>query len=364
MGQEVETFEADFAKSLGSRYAVMANSGSSANLLIIAALAYHSRYRLQTGDEILVPAVSWSTTYAPLHQYGLPIRFVDVDPQTLNIDICKVEAAITNQTRALFAVNLLGNPIDYSILDPLLEKHNIMLIEDNCESLGAKLNDRHTGTFGIAGSHSCYFSHHISTMEGGIVTTDDEELYQLMLSIRAHGWTRNLPHNNLITSKLSNNSFNESFRFILPGYNLRPLEISGAIGCEQIRKLQSIVSERRKNAKLFCDVMHSYPEFSIQCETGESSWFGFSMVIREEVSLKRSMFVKILSKAGIECRPIVAGNFARNEVVTKYIDHSIYGNLHHADHLDRQGLFIGNHHYSLHKEMDLLDQTLCKFFAR
>ena len=364
MGQEVETFETDFAKSVGSRYAVMANSGSSANLLIVAALSYHSRFQLQFGDEVLVPAVSWSTTYAPLHQYGLPIRFVDVDPQTLNIDISKVEAAITDKTRALFAVNLLGNPIDYTILKPILEKYNILLIEDNCESLGAKLYGRHTGTFGIAGSHSCYFSHHISTMEGGIVSTDDEELYQLMLSIRAHGWTRNLPRNNLITDKLSNHSFKESFRFILPGYNLRPLEISGAIGCEQIRKLQSIIIERRKNSKMFSEVMCRYPEVIIQCETGESSWFGFSMIIREEVSLKRSMLVSTLSKAGIECRPIVSGNFARNEVVTKYINHSVYGNLHHADHLDRQGLFIGNHNYSLDGEMDLLDRTLSKFFAR
>ena len=364
MGPEVAAFEAEFASAVGAEHAVMVNSGSSANLLMIASLRYHSVHRLEPGDEVLVPAVSWSTTYAPLHQYGLTIRFVDVDPATLNIDIASVEAAITNRTRLLFAVNLLGNPNDFLVLKRILDERGILMIEDNCESLGAILNGRQAGTFGLAGSYSCFFSHHISTMEGGLVVTDDEELYHLMLSMRAHGWTRNLPRVNRVTGTKSDDPFEESFRFVLPGYNLRPLELSGAIGRAQIGKLPMIVSERRKNAERFRDVMSGHDELRIQEETGESSWFGFSMVIREGESMERPEFAAALTRAGIECRPIVAGNFACNEVVTKHMDHSIHGELSHADHLDRQGLFIGNHHYPLVDQMELLDRTLSELFGR
>ena len=362
MGREVAEFEEKFAALVGSKHAVMVNSGSSANLLMIAALIHHSRYSIGPGDEVLVPAVSWSTTYSPLHQYGLRVRFVDIDIQTLNIDLAALDDAVSDKTRMLFSVNLLGNPVDYGKIQPILEKHDILLIEDNCESLGATLNGRHAGTFGIAGSFSCFYSHHISTMEGGVVVTEDEELYHLMLSLRAHGWTRDLPHHNHVTGTKSDDNFKESFRFVLPGYNIRPLEISGAVGKSQIQKVPMIVRERRSNADRFRNIMHDFDELQIQQETGESSWFGFSMIIKDGASVDRSDLARTLIASGIECRPIVAGCFARNEVVTKFMDHSIYGDLICADHLDRNGLFIGNHHYPLCNQMELLGQALTDLF--
>ncbi len=364
MGAEVAAFESEFAAAMGARYAVMVNSGSSANLLIVAALTYHSGYTLRPGDEVLVPAVSWSTTYAPIHQYGLTMRFVDVDPDTLNVDVAKVEAAITDRTRAMFAVNLLGNPNDFAVLEPILDAHRIVLLEDNCESLGATLEGKQAGTIGLAGSFSCYFSHHISTIEGGIVATDDEELYHIMLCIRAHGWTRNLPCINRVTGSKSSDPFKESFRFVLPGYNLRPTELSGAIGRAQISKLPMIVNERRRNAKLFHEVMSSYPELQIQVETGRSSWFGFSIIIRSDVKVGRSELAAEFARTGIECRPIVAGNFARNEVVSRFMNHSVHDELVNADYMDQRGLFIGNHHFPLEAQMELLDGTLRKVFGR
>ncbi len=234
MGKEVAAFEAQFAAFMGSAYSVMVNSGSSANLLMVAAMRYHSKVNLQPGDEVIVPAVSWSTTYSPLYQYGLKLKFVDVDLQTLNFDLEALEQAIGPNTRAIMAVNLLGNPNDYAAINKMIAGRDIHLVEDNCESLGATINDKQAGTFGLAGSYSCFFSHHISTMEGGMVTTDDEELYHIMLSIRAHGWTRNLPDTNLVTGQKSKDAFEESFKFVLPGYNLRPLEMSGAIGQEPV----------------------------------------------------------------------------------------------------------------------------------
>lgn len=348
MGPKVAQFERDFAKYVGSRYAVMVNSGSSANLIMVAALFYtkNSSLKLKAGDEVIVPAVSWSTTYYPLYQYGLKIKFVDVDLQTLNYDLEQLRSAVTDQTRMIMAVNLLGNPNDFSVIKNIISDRQIVLIEDNCESLGAVFGGKKAGTFGVMGSFSTFFSHHISTMEGGLVVTDDEELYQILLALRAHGWTRNLPKENLVCGTKSDDPFEESFRFVLPGYNVRPLEMSGALGIEQVKKLPHLIGERRKNAKLLQDALADHPELLIQSEIGESSWFGFSLVIRPDSKWVRKDLVKKLSDLGFECRPIVAGNFAKNEVV-KYFDSQVYGSLTNAEHIDKNGLFIGNHHYSI-----------------
>jgi CDP-6-deoxy-D-xylo-4-hexulose-3-dehydrase len=362
MGAEVAQFERAFAEAMGTRHAVMVNSGSSANLLIIAALRYHSKNPIPAGAEIIVPAVSWSTTYYPLHQYGLTQKFVDIDRGTLNYDLAALADAITDKTRAIMVVNLLGNPNDFKKIKEIIGARDIILIEDNCESLGARFEGKFAGTFGIAGSYSAFFSHHISTMEGGLVTTDDEELYHIMLSVRAHGWTRNLPKINLVTGTKSDDPFEESFRFVLPGYNLRPLEMSGALGQEQIRKLASIVSERRRNAILFREVLSGFSALQAQTEIGESSWFGFSMVLDEMSGVTREQLVAALTVEKVETRPIVAGNFAKNEVVRKHMDHEIHGQLTNADHIDRNGLFIGNHHFPLESQFECLYRALRRVF--
>ena len=357
MGANVQAFERDFAQYIGSQHCVMVNSGSSANLLMVAALFYtkNPRLKLQRGDEVIVPAVSWSTTYYPLYQYGLKIKFVDIDLHTLNYDFDKLEQAVTDKTRAIMAVNLLGNPNDFERIQQIIGKRNIVLIEDNCESMGASYQGKKAGTFGVMGSFSSFFSHHISTMEGGLIVTDDEELYQILLSLRAHGWTRNLPKHNLVCSDKSDDPFEESWRFVLPGYNVRPLEMEGAIGVEQVRKLPGLISARRENGKAFQAAMANHPDILIQKEIGESSWFGFSMVIRPGSKLTRPVLVKKLNEAGFECRPIVAGNFAKNEVV-KYFDSETPFPLNNASHIDTHGLFVGNHHYEISEAISALAQ--------
>lgn len=348
MGPKVFEFEKQFASYLGAKHCVMVNSGSSANLLMVAALFYSKNpdLALKPGDEVIVPAVSWSTTYYPLHQYGLKIKFVDIDLQTLNFDLDALEKAVTNKTRLIMAVNLLGNPNDFDRIKSIIGDKKITLIEDNCESLGAQFKGKQAGTFGVMGSYSSFFSHHISTMEGGLISTDDEELHHILLSLRAHGWTRNLPKFNQVCGEKSDDPFKESFRFVLPGYNVRPLEMSGALGIEQIKKLPSLVAERRKNAAMLQSVMQDHPTVLIQKEIGASSWFGFSLVIRPGVSLTRDALLSKLNALGFEVRPIVAGNFAKNEVV-KYFDSEISGELTNAEHIDSNGLFVGNHHYSI-----------------
>ena len=193
MGAKVQAFEGAFARYFGSRYAVMSNSGSSANLLAVAALFYRKVDPLLRGAVAIVPAVSWATTYYPLTQYGLKLRFVDVDRETLNVDPSALSRAIDDDVRLIFAVNLLGNPADYDAIKRLIGERPITVLEDNCESMGARFKDRYTGTFGKIGTFSTFFSHHMCTMEGGVCVTDDPELYAIMMSLRAHGWTRGLP---------------------------------------------------------------------------------------------------------------------------------------------------------------------------
>ena len=207
------------------------------------------------------------------------------------------------------------------------------------------------------GTFSSYFSHHISTIEGGMITTDDEELYHILLSLRSHGWTRHLPQVNHVTGTKSSDYFDESFKFVLPGYNVRPLDLSGAIGIEQLKKLDNINDGRRKNAKYFHNIFSNDDRFIIQKEIGESSWFGFSFIIKPESGIDRTKLLAILSKNGIESRPIVSGDFTENEVI-KYFDYEISGNLKNTKILNKHGFFVGNHHYDLQKEIDLLKKVL------
>ncbi|WP_351078877.1 DegT/DnrJ/EryC1/StrS family aminotransferase [Shewanella sp. CAL98-MNA-CIBAN-0140] len=360
MGKEVAQYEQDFAKFFGSKYALMVSSGSTANLLMIAALFFtkNESLKLKRGDEIIVPAVSWSTTYFPLQQYGLKVKFVDIDRNTLNMDLDKLEAAITDNTKAILSVNLLGNPNDYNRMNEIIAGRNIFILEDNCESMGATIDGKQAGTFGIMGTYSSFFSHHIATMEGGCVVTDDEELYHILLCIRAHGWTRNLPKFNKVTGEKSDDNFEESFKFVLPGYNVRPLEMSGALGIEQLKKLPSFIDMRRKNAKLFQELFSNHPFIDIQKETGSSSWFGFSLILNEKAPYKRSDLVKLLTDNGIECRPIVTGNFLKNTEVLEYFDYEISGTFEAAEYLDKHGLFVGNHQNDIENQIRLLAKIL------
>lgn len=341
MGERVLNFEQMFASFIGSRYAVMVNSGSSANLLMIASLFYKHDHRLKLGDEVIVPAVSWSTTYFPLYQYGLRLKFVDIDLDTLNYDIACLREAVTSETKLIVAVNLLGNPNDFSAIADIIGQNDIILVEDNCESMGATFDSKFTGTFGLLGTFSTYFSHHISTMEGGVIITDDEELYHILLSLRSHGWTRQLPRHNFVSGSKSSDVFEESFKFVLPGYNVRPLEMSGALGITQLRKLPEIIKNRRLNAMFFCDLLADHPDLMIQTEIGESSWFGFSLIIRKGSSLTLAKLRSCLDLLNVEYRPIVAGNFTKNPVCN-FFTYKTHGNLPNANHLDQHGLFIGN----------------------
>ena len=352
MGDSVAQFEQDFAKFINRKHCVMVSSGSAANLIATAALFYTKSPMLKKGDEVIVPAVSWSTTYSPLQQYGLKLRFIDIDISTLNYDLKALESAITDKTKMIITVNLLGNPNDFDAINNFIKGKDIILFEDNCESMGAEYKGKQTGTFGVVSTFSTFFSHHMATMEGGFVATDNDELYHVLLSLREHGWTRNLPQKNHVSNK-SHDWFEESFRFVLPGYNVRPVEMSGAIGIEQLKKLPLFLKQRRKNAKLFVKLFKDHTDFLIQKNIDNSSWFGFSLIINPSSSLKRKDIVKKLQNNCIDCRPIVAGDFTKNEVI-KFFDYEIHGELKNSHYLHDNGFFVGNSHTCLKGELNAL----------
>jgi len=251
---------------------------------------------------------------------------------------------------------LLGNPNDFDAINALIQGKNIRLLEDNCESMGAEYHGKQAGTFGLMGTFSTFFSHHMATMEGGFVVTDDEVLYHILLSLRAHGWTRNLPKENHVTEK-SDDWFEESFRFVLPGYNVRPVEMSGAVGVEQLKKLPAFLKQRRENAQLFVKLFENHADFLIQKDMDNSSWFGFSFIIKPESELNRKDVLQRLKDHQIDCRPIVTGNFTRNDVM-KYFDYEIHGALKNADYLHDHGFFVGNSQVNLSREIHYLHEAI------
>lgn len=357
MGKSVREFEERFARYFGMKYAVMVNSGSSANLIAVASLFYKKDNPLKRGDEVIVPCISWSTTFHPLQQYGLKMRFVDIDLNTLNYDIEELKKAVTPNTRMIVAVSILGNPCRFDEITELCNKNNIILFEDNCESMGARLNGKYTGTFGLINTFSTFFSHHISTMEGGLALTNDKEIYNLLKAMRNHGWTRDQDQDSPLFERREDDFF-EAYRFILPGYNVRPGEMHGAIGIRQLDKLENFIKTRRENARHFVNLFRDDRRFIIQREVGESSWFSFTMIINPESKIDRRRVLGRLKEANIEHRIITGGNILRHDVIMHY-DHVVTKST-NADIAHYNGFFVGNHPHDIRDRIDYLHETLKK----
>jgi CDP-6-deoxy-D-xylo-4-hexulose-3-dehydrase len=356
MGEHVKQFETAYAEKFGAKYAVMTSSGSTANLVGLASFFFKKNNPLKPGDEVIVPSISWATTYYPLQQYGLKLNFLDVELDTLNMDVSKLEEALTPNTRMVVAVSILGNPCALTAIRKFCDQHGLYLFEDNCESMGAELDGKLCGTFGDIGTFSTFFSHHISTMEGGIILTDNEEMFHLAKSLRAHGWTRDLPHDSSIYDR-GDNDFFEAYRFILPGYNARPLELSGAIGLEQLKKLDSMIATRRKNAEVFVNLFSDDDRFIIQKENGKSSWFSFTIILNPECSTDRSTVMEAMRKADIEFRIITGGCFLRHDVI-KYFDYETVSEIVNANIAHDRGFFVGNFPRDIRPQIEGLRKVL------
>ena len=356
MSEVTKKFEREFAKFVGSKYALMVNSGSSANLLATFAMINPMKKdRLKIGDECLIPALCWSTSLWPIIQAGLKPKFVDVDPKTLNISLDDLKNKISKRTKAILAVHILGNSPDMDKFIKIIKKNKIKLIEDTCESLGTKFKNKYLGTFGEFGTFSFYYSHQITSGEGGMITCNDIKNYKIIHSLRSHGWDRGLNNNK------------KNFNFINSGFNLRPTEVSAAIGYNQFKKLNFFKKIRSINRKKIIDKIKKSKKWDNQFtfiefdKKVEPSWFGLPILINKKYINKKKKFLSYLNRNGIETRPIISGNFLNQPSVKLYNLNPNKKKFNGAQEIENRGFFIGIHITRItDKELNLIENKFLK----
>lgn len=365
MGKQVRAFEEQCATHFGAKYSLMNNSGSSANLLAMAALTNpawkDARGFMKPGDEVIVPALSWATTVWPLIQQQLVPVFVDCDPATYNFDYAKLEAAITPKTKAIMLVHVYGNPCDMDIIMALAKKHNLYVIEDTCESMGAKFAGKMIGTIGDVGTMSFYYSHHITTFEGGICFTDNFALTELMRVLRAHGLSREADEKERYIREYP--EIDPRFIFINIGYNLRPTEVQAVMGMQQLPKLDRFVENRRSAHDAYRKRLARHGDFfAFQQEqkNGYASWFGFGITLKDSCPFAPKDLTAFLNKKNIETRPIIAGNMAKHPAL-KMFPHRVSGTLENCDRIMTRGFAVGCHHAVNQQAVDYVADCIDEF---
>ena len=356
MGPVTKKFEKEFARFIGTKYALMVNSGSSANLLSTFALINpRKKNLLKYGDECLIPALCWSTSLWPIIQAGLKPKFVDVDPKTLNLSIPDLKRKINKKTKAIVSVHVLGNSTNLDELNSIIKKNKLYLIEDTCESLGSKFKDKYLGTFGDFGTFSFYYSHQITAGEGGMIVCNKKEDYEIIHSLRSHGWDRGLKNDK------------KNFNFINSGFNLRPTDVNAAIGLNQFRRLNNFKKIRSENRKKIIKRLKNSKNWKNQFSFIEPikkltpSWFGLPILINKRYVEKKDKFLGYLNRKGIETRPIISGNFLNQPSIKLYKLNNKKEIFRGAQEIEDRGFFIGIHVNKIsNKQLELLEKNLLK----
>ena len=337
MSKKTNKFENYFKNKLGLNYCLMVNSGSSANLLALFALINPvKKNRLRAGDECLIPAVCWATSLWPVIQAGLTPKLIDVDLNTFSINLDLIKKNVTKKTKAIMMINVLGNCSEIDKIQKFAKDKNIYLIEDNCESLGSKYKNKYLGSYGDFSSFSFYYSHQITSGEGGMIACKKKEDYNLLKILRAHGWDRDLVKSN-----------NKKFNFINSGFNVRPLEVSAAIGLNQFKRLPKMISIRSYNRNKIIKTLknsHNWNEqftFFKNKKDLKPSWFGFPLLINPKFEKKKEKFLKFLAKNNLESRPIISGNFVNQPAIKLYNIKYNKKELKNSNEIDKRGFFIG-----------------------
>jgi CDP-4-dehydro-6-deoxyglucose reductase, E1 len=344
MGKKVKRFEKEFNEFVGQKKALMVNSGSSANLLALSALSSQNfKNRIKPGDEIICPAVTWSTSLYPILNVGAKPVLVDVDINTLNVTPEIIDNAITPKTKAIMAVHLMGNPCQTDKIKQIADARGINLIEDCCEAHGAKIGKKSVGSFGICSTFSFFLSHHITTVEGGMVLTNDDTIVDIATAQRAHGWIREIENSEKIANQYPD--IDKRFLFYETGFNLRPTEIQGAFGIHQMKKLNIFVDIRRKIAKEWNKALNEFKEYFILPEERENtihSYFAYPITIKEDSPFTKKEITEFLESKLIETRPIAGGNLTEQPSAELY-DYKIGGELESAKLIMKNSFFIGIH---------------------
>ena len=335
-------FEKNFTNKINTKFSLMVNSGSSANLLAFQCLINpYRKKRLLSNSEVIIPSLCWSTSLWPIIQSNLKPVFVDINKDTLNIDIDDLEKKITNKTKAIMLVHVLGNCCDMDRLIKIKKKYNLVLIEDTCESLGTKYNDKYLGTFGEFSSFSFYTSHQISAGEGGMICCKDKKDYEIIKSLRSHGWSRGTSFEN----KYKNSkTLNKKFIFFNSGFNLRPTEVSAAIGFNQFKRLEKMKKSRNLNRKKIINafknskILNKSINFFQPNKKVKPSWFGLPIRFNSKTKLNEVLLK--LEQSGIETRPIISGNFTKQPAakIYKLVNNIKFKN---TDEIYNSSFFIG-----------------------
>ena len=326
------------------RFALLVNSGSSANLLAFSLLTNNkSRYDFNRNDEVIIPTLCWSTSLYPIIQTGLKPVFVDVDINTLNLSLEKIEKKITKKTKAIMLVHALGNCTNMPHLMKIVKKYNLILIEDTCEALGSKFNNNYLGSYGHISSFSFYFSHHITSGEGGLILCKSYNDYKILLSLRAHGWSREIDDLN----KSKSNSFNKKFNFINLGYNFRLTDIQAALLFNQVKKIDKYRNNRFYNYNLINKIfkkdefLNDHINYIINSKKTEISWFNFPIILKKFKNRKRDIICEKLHKLGIETRPIISGDFSKQKIIKKSFKSLIKSQFPNGDKIHKSGFMLG-----------------------
>ena len=359
-------FEKKFAKVLGAKYAVMTNSGSSANLLALSALTNPlNELKLEKGDEVIIPALCWSTSLWPIVLNNLKPIFVDVSIDTLNINLDELKKKITKKTKAIMCIHVLGTSTNMSKLVKIAKKNKIILIEDTCESLGAKYRNKNLGTFGKFGTYSFYHSHQITSGEGGMIVCNNKKDYHIVKTLRSHGWSRGTIFNNIYKKKYK--KLDNRFMFVGPGFNLRPTEIQAAIANSQFNRLNRFMKIRNFNRNLIISKLLNNLKWSNQfsfiniSKDIKPSWFGLPMLVNSRFSKIKKSFLNYLSSCGIENRPIISGNFLNQPAAKLYKFKFNLKDLKNSQSIEDRGFFIGLHAEKItKKEINYLLEKLFK----
>ena len=337
MGEKTRNFEKYFAKKIGAKYALMVNSGSSANLLAFFCLTnLLKKNRVKKGAECIIPAVCWSTTLWPIIQSGLKPVFVDVDINTFCIDYSSLIKKVSKKTKVIILVNVLGNSPEIKKIRSFANKKKIYLIEDNCESLGSKYGNKFLGTFGDFGTFSFYYSHQVTAGEGGMITCKSKEDYNILKSLRAHGWDREIAKKKI-----------KDFNFVNQGFNLRPLEISASIGMSQFKRINKMIKIRSYNRKKIIQNLKKSNQWKNQfkffypAKHLKPSWFGLPLIINKDNKFNKHKYLEFLNRNNIETRPIISGNFTNQTAVKIHKIKFKKNELLNSQKIEDSGFFIG-----------------------
>jgi CDP-6-deoxy-D-xylo-4-hexulose-3-dehydrase len=364
MAEKTLQFERQFSNWQNSADAVMVNSGSSADLLLCLLMTNPLRPLIPPGSEIIIPAVTWPTQVWSAMMAGLKVKLVDVDPTTLNIDVEDLERSIGPETRAVFLVHLLGNPCDMDRIGDLAERHNLFILEDCCEAMGASWGGRKVGNFGVGAAYSFFFSHHMTCMEGGMVVVPDIEKAEHLRIMRAHGWTRNVDH-----SKYDLHLYPEidpRYAFVNWGLNIRPTEVQAGFGIRQLEKVDMFGQRRAEIALRFNRMLDDSQWLSAPkvADKAAPSWLGLPVMVDKGAPFNRADLTAYLEDSGVETRPVVTGNLVRHPVARQLLAHTLDREYPGADEVHRHGFYIGLSPLIVDGVVDRLISTFATFLAR